>query len=420
MRRIVLLGLLIVTGAGLSVHAENWPQWRGPNLDGTSSEQQLPVRWSSSEGIAWKLPVPSRSGATPIIWNDHVFLNVAAEGNLALWAVDRTKGAVLWKKPLDDGDHMMRKQNMSSPSPVTDGRTVWALTGTGALKAFGFDGTELWSRNIQDDYGEFGLNWGYASSPLLLDGALYVQVLHGMKTDDPSYLMKIDASTGKTIWRQERPTDAIAESPDAYTTPTPLRVGGKLAIVVSGGDIVTAHDPGTGEEVWRSEGLNPTNHEWHRIVASPVVSDGIVYAPSRVKPLIAIKGGGSGDVTESHRLWSFEKGPDVPTPVVDGQYFYSFDDRGIVHCLDARTGKVVYGPVRIAPGTYSSSPILADGKIYITSEEGQTTVVRAGPKFEVLGENSIDEFVLSSIAISDGQLFLRGDKHLYVIGERKP
>lgn len=419
MRRIALLGLLIVMGAGLSVHAENWPQWRGPNLDGTSNEQQLPVRWTATENIAWKLPVPSRSGATPIIWNDHVFLNVAEQGHLALWAIDRTKGAVLWKKPLDAGDHMMRKQNMSSPSPVTDGKTVWALTGTGALKAFSFDGTELWSRNIQDDYGQFGLNWGYASSPLLLDGALYVQVLHGMKTDDPSYVMKIDGRTGKTVWRQERPTDAVAESPDAYTTPTRLRVGGRLAVVVSGGDIVTAHDLSTGEEIWRSEGLNPTNHEWHRIVASPVVADGVVYAPSRVKPLIAIRGGGSGDVTESHRLWSFEKGPDVPTPVIDGEYFYSFDDRGIVHCLDAKTGKVVYGPVRIAPGTYSSSPILADGKIYITSEEGQTTVVRAGPKFEVLGQNSIDEFVLSSIAISDGQLFLRGDKHLYVIGKRR-
>jgi outer membrane protein assembly factor BamB len=121
----------------------------------------------------------------------------------------------------------------------------------------------------------------------------------------------------------------------------------------------------------------------------------------------------------SHRLWAFENGPDVPTPVTDGTYFYSFDDRGVVYCLDAKTGKAVYGPVRIKPGTYSASPIMGDGKIYITSEEGLTTVVKAGPAFEVLAENQINEFVLSSIAISDGQLFLRGDKHLYAIGKRR-
>ena len=419
MHRSVLLVLLLVAGAGMPGYAENWPQWRGPSLDGTSSEQNLATRWSATENITWKLPLPGRSGATPIVWNDHIFLNVAEEGSLYLWAVDRNKGTVLWKRPMDTGDRVMRKQNMSSPSPVTDGQTVWALTGTGALKAFSFEGKELWARNIQEEYGKFGLNWGYASSPLLLDDALYVQVLHGMKTDDPSYVMKIDGKTGKTVWRQERPTEAIAESPDAYTTPTPIRAGDRLSIVVSGGDIVTAHDPASGKEVWRAKGLNPTNHEWHRIVASPVVADGVVYAPSRVKPLLAIKGGGTGDVTSSHRLWSFENGPDVPTPVVDGGYFYSFDDRGIVHCLDAKTGKHVYGPVRIKSGTYSSSPILADGKIYITSEEGATTVVKAGPEFEVLAENAIDEFVLSSVAISDGQIFLRGDKHLYVIGERR-
>jgi outer membrane protein assembly factor BamB len=418
MQRLVLLGLLIAAGSG-TLSADNWPQWRGPNLDGTANEQGLPTSWSPTENIAWKLEVPDRSGATPIVWGDHVFLNVAEEGNLALWAVDRTNGTVLWKKALDDGDQRMRKQNMSSPSPVTDGSTVWALTGTGALKAFDYAGKELWARDIQADYGDFGLNWGYASSPLLLDGNLYVQVLHGMKTDDPSYVLKIDGETGKTIWRQERPTDAIAEAPDAYTTPTPLQTDGRRTIVVSGGDVVTAHDPETGKEVWRSDGLNPTNHQWQRIVASPVVSDGIVYAPSRVKPLLAIKGGGSGNVTTSHRLWEFDKGPDVPTPVIDDKYFYVFDDKGIVHCLDAKSGDVVYGPVRIKPGTYSSSPILGDGKIYITSEEGLTSVVKAGPEFEVLAENSIDEFVLSSIAISDGQLFLRGDKHLYVIGQRK-
>jgi outer membrane protein assembly factor BamB len=418
MARTFALAAMIAIGGGLSVNADNWPQWRGPQLDGTSREKGLPISWSPTENLAWKTALPMRSGASPIVWRDHIFLNVAESGELFLWALDRNTGAVRWKQKMGGGDHNMRKQNMSSPSPVTDGATVWALTGTGALKAFGFDGKELWARDIQKDYGQFGLNWGYASSPLLLDGALYVQVLHGMKTDDPSYVMRIDGKTGKTVWRQERPTKAIAEAPDAYTTPVPLKTGSRTEIVVSGGDIVTAHDPATGKELWRSDGLNPTNHQWHRVVASPTVSGTTVYAPSRVKPLLAIKGGGAGDVTSTHRLWEFENGPDVPTPVTDGTYFYSFDDRGVVYCLDAKSGKAVYGPVRIKPGTYSASPILGDGKIFITSEEGLTTVVKAGPAFEVLAENNIGEFVLSSIAISDGQLFLRGDKHLYAIGQR--
>ena len=419
MRATFALGLLLAAGSGLSVYADNWPQWRGPQLDGSSKETGLPSTWSPTENVAWKTPLPMRSGATPIVWKDHVFLNVAEAGSLYLWALDRNTGAVRWKQLLGGGDHDMRKQNMSSPSPVTDGTAVWVMTGTGALKSFTFDGKERWARDIQKDYGTFGLNWGYASSPLLMGDALYVQVLHGMKTDDPSYLLRIDKTTGKTVWKQERPTTAIAEAPDAYTTPVPLKVDNRTEIVVSGGDIVTAHDPATGKELWRSDGLNPTNHQWQRIIASPVVSGSTVYAPSRVKPLLAIRGGGSGNVTTTHRLWEFANGPDVPTPVVDGTYFYSFDDRGVVYCLDAKTGKNVYGPVRIKPGTYSASPILGDGKIYITSEEGLTSVVKAGPAFEVLAENAINEYVLSSIAISDGQLFLRGDKHLYAIGQRK-
>ena len=419
MRRTLALAAMIAIGGGLTLYADNWPQWRGPQLDGTSRETGLPTTWSPTENIAWKTPLPMRSGATPIVWREHVFLNVAEAGELFLWSLDRNTGAVRWKQKMGGGDQNMRKQNMSSPSPVTDGTMVWAMTGTGVLKAFTFDGKEVWARDVQKEYGQFGLNWGYASSPLLLDGALYVQVLHGMKTDDPSYVMRVDAKTGKTVWRQERPTNAIAEAPDAYTTPVPLKAANRTEIVVSGGDIVTAHDPATGKELWRSDGLNPTNHQWHRIVASPVVSGTTVYAPSRVKPLLAIKGGGAGNVTDTHRLWSFENGPDVPTPVTDGTYFYSFDDRGVVYCLDAKSGKPVYGPMRIKPGTYSASPILGDGKIYITSEEGLTTVVKAGPSFEVLAENNIGEFVLSSVAISDGQLFLRGDKHLYAIGQRK-
>ncbi len=415
------LGFVFGVLAVATVRAENWPQWRGPQLNGTSREKGLPVKWSQTENVAWKLAMPSRSGATPIVWNDRVFLNVAlfdATGDLELWCVDRGKGTVLWKRPLGGGNHRERKQNMSSPSPVTDGKTVWVMTGTGVFKAFDFAGKELWARDIQKDYGRFGLNWGYASSPLLYENGLYVQVLHGMKTDDPSYLLRIDPATGKTVWKVDRPTHAQSESPDSYTTPALVRQGTTTEIVVTGGDVVTGHDPASGKELWRADGLNPTNDRNYRIIASPLVIGDVIIAPTRQRPMLALKAGGRGDVTTSHKLWEFNNGPDVPTPTSDGTYLYVVNDGGVVYCLDLKTGTPVYGPERLPPGTYSASPTLADGRLYITSEEGMATVFSAGPKFQILAQNAMDEYTLSSISVSNGQLFLRTEKHLYAIGQK--
>jgi len=424
-KKSLTFSLALVCLAGATLTAENWPQWRGPLMNGVSDAKGLPLKWSADTGenIAWKLPMPSRSGATPIIWNNHIFLNVATaerDGNIELWAVDRSKGSVMWKRPLSGGNHMERKQNMSTPSPVTDGTAVWVMTGTGILKSFDFSGTELWTRDIQKDYGRFGLNWGYASSPLLHGDALYVQVLHGMKTDDPSYVMRIDAKSGKTLWKVDRPTDAIQESPDSYTTPALLQYNGKTEIVITGGDVVTGHDPATGKELWRAKGLNPDNIPSYRIISSPIVAAGLVIAPTRVRPMLAIKPGGTGDVTTTHRAWSFDRGPDVPSPVSDGKLLYSVDDRGVVHALDVNTGAIVYGPERLKSDSYSASPVLADGRIYVTSENtGLTSVFAAGPKFQVLAENPLNDYCLSSPAISEGQLFIRTTQYLWAIGGRR-
>jgi outer membrane protein assembly factor BamB len=372
MRRLFLASSLVVMSAA-AVNA-NWPQWRGPDLNGVSAERNLPLKWTAAENVAWKLAMPDRSGSTPIVWGERVFLNVAEGDELSLWCVDRSKGAVVWKRKLGGGNMMMRKHNMASPSPVTDGKSVWVMTGTGVLRGFDFEGRELWARDIQKDYGAFGLKWGYASSPLLYEDSLYVQVLHGMTTDDPSYVMRVDKKTGKTLWRVERPTDAVSESPDAYTTPTLLRVGKATEIVVSGGDYVTGHDPATGKELWRAGGLNPERNPNNNVVS---------------------------------------------TPVTDGKLFYVVNDRGIVWCFDAKTGKEVYGRQRVKPGSYSASPVLADGKIYVTNEDGVTSVIKAGPQFEVLAENDLAEYTLSSPAISEGQLFIRTSGYLYAIGQRR-
>jgi outer membrane protein assembly factor BamB len=183
--------------------------------------------------------------------------------------------------------------------------------------------------------------------------------------------------------------------------------------------VVTGHDPATGAEVWRADGLNPYNEGNYRIVASPIVHGDLLFTPSRERPLLAIRPGGKGNVTKSHVLWSFNNGPDVPTPVTDGTYLYSINDRGIMYALEARTGKTVYGPQRLRSATYSASPVLADGKIYITDEDGVTSVLQAGPTFAKLAENDLGEYTLSSPAMSEGQIFLRTDGFLYAIGQRR-
>jgi outer membrane protein assembly factor BamB len=474
MRAMLGLTSLLTVAAGTAVLAENWPHWRGPAHNGVSTETGLPVSWGATcvtgepassagpaqtpdgsevveqgrgqgggregrpmtplacthfktDNVSWKLPLPAYSGSTPIIWGDTIFLNVATAANtgaLELWAINRRTQTVSWKRPLAATNHMERKQNMSSPSPVTDGRHVWVMTGVGALKAFDFAGKEVWSRNIQDDYGRFGLNWGYASSPLLKGNALYVQVLHGMKTDDPSYVLKIDAATGKTLWKVERLTEAVSESPDSYTTPAWIEAGGRPELIITGGDVVSGHDPSTGAEYWRADVLNPQRNRNYRIVASPTIVGDLIIAPTRNSPMVAMKPGGKGDVAATHVAWTFAQGPDVPTPVSDGKLLYIVRDGGVAFALDAKTGATVYGPERLPSGTYSASPILADGKIYVTTEEeGVTTVYRAGPKFEVLASNRLADdcspYCLSTVAISDGQLFVRTASYLWAIGERR-
>ncbi len=422
MRRGLIIATLFLAVAPLG--AEDWPQWRGPSRNGVSTETNLPVTWSKTENVVWKLPLPAWSGSTPIVSSGRIFLNVADDlksteaVTLHLWCVDRDSGAIVWRRPLGGGNRQHRKQNMSTPSPVSDGSHVWAMTGTGILKAFDFKGAEIWTRNIQADYGRFGLNWGYGSSPLLHGDSLYVQVLHGMKTDDPSYLLRIDKATGKTIWRVERPTAAQLESPDAYTTPALLQYDGTTEIVLTGGDVVTGHDPETGKELWRANGLNPRNDPNYRIVASPVTYGDLILAPTRERPMLALKAGGRGDVTTSNLLWTFGSGPDVPTPVTDGQYVYVINDRGIAFCLEARTGREIYGRRRLRPSTYSGSPVLADGKIYITNEDGLTSVIKAGPTFQVLAENEFDDYTLSSPAVSGGRIYFRTAKFLWAIGAK--
>jgi outer membrane protein assembly factor BamB len=455
--RFVFSMVAVASCASIAGANENWPQWRGPNADGTSDSTGLPTTWSleKNENIVWKTELPSWSGSTPIIWGDHIFVmspskqeaggqepvaggqesggkkGFGGKGgrprrdpggkDLLLLCLSKKDGSMRWSKKLDEGNETYMKQNSSSPSPVTDGKHVWTVTGNGVVTALDFDGNVLWKKDLQQEYGKFGLNHGYGSSPLLFNGKLVIEVLQGMKTDDPSYLVALEGDSGKVVWRQERPTDAPRESPDSYTTPAVAKVDGQPQIVVAGGDYLTGHDPKTGRELWRAGGLNPTQSPVFRTVNSPVVSDGIIYIGTRQKPLLAFKIG-AGGVKEQNLAWKWDDdgGPDVPTPVTDGKYFYMVADNGLITCIDAKTGKQIYRSRLSVGATIDSSPLLADGKLYITGENAVTVVLAAGPEFKELARNELDgTFTMSSLAVSGKQLFLRTSTHLYCLGERR-
>jgi outer membrane protein assembly factor BamB len=425
---------------GAAAADENWPQWRGPALNGTSASTGLPVKWSETENVKWKVKLPSWSGSTPAIWGDRIFVPspngpdsgarakaVRAMGgerkpegvDLLLLCLSKKDGSELWRHALPGANYHIGYQNMSSPSPVTDGSMVWWLTGTGVLTAFTVDGKKVWQEDLQKTYGKFGLGWGYGSSPLLYEDRIVVQVLHGMNTDDPSYLVAFEAKTGKVAWKVERPTDSPNEGPDSYTTPFPLKVGGKTQIIVSGGDYVTGHDPATGKEIWRCGGFNPTNDKFYRQICTPGVAGDIIVGCIKKGPTVACRAGGQGLVTSTHTAWtSADVIFDVPSPVSDGKHFFILNDGGLVSCLDPRTGKPFYAKERIAKGTYRASPLLADGKLYVINDKARTTVIAAGPEFKVLSENPLDDdYTLSSIAVSGSQLFIRTSSHLYCIGK---
>ena len=422
--------------------ADDWPQWRGPTLDGVSTCTDLPTEWSESKNIVWKVPLPSWSAATPIVSGDRVFVMSPSKAEAAsagparkqrdrggperaggpdillLW-LRKSDGGLLWERKLASGNTLHRKNNMASPSPVTDGRHVWALTGTGVLTAFDLEGNRKWHRDLQEQYGAFELDYGYASSPLLCENVVIVQVLHAARASSTSYLVAFDGVSGEVVWHHERRTDAQRECPNTYNTPTISTHNGRTNLVVSGADYVTGHDPRTGREIWRAGGLNPDKQGNYRICGSPVPVGDLIIAPSRVKPLLAIRAGGTGDVTGSHFAWKLTKGgPDVPTPVSDGKYLYVVNDSGQVSCVDVKGGQVVWGPQRTARGTVSASPLLADGKLYITNESATTTVLKAAPEFGVVATNRLDDdYTLASLAASGRHIFIRTSTHLYCIGE---
>jgi len=424
--------VILLTALALPVHAENWPQWRGPHFDGSSSETGLPSTWSKTENIKWTAPLPGYSGATPIIWEDSVFVSSPdAQKDLLLLCLERQTGKVKWQKTVSHGDREKGRNNMASPSPVTDGKVVIAMFATGDIATYDFTGRELWKRDLAADYGKFSINWIYGSSPMLYQGKMYVQVLqqtpvpsgysHAQdgKAERESYLLCLDPATGKNIWRNVRPTDAVSESFEAYTTPIPLE--GKNEIIVVGGNYITAHSASDGAEIWRCAGLNDRAERFWRVVPSPVIADGLVIAcgPKR-DPVLAIKDGGKGLVTASNIAWKFKEYPsDCVTPLVYEKKLFVLDgDRQMLTRLNPQTGEKVWQGSLGVHEIVRASPTGADGKIYVVSEEGTAIVLSAGDEFKVLATIPMGESpVRASIAAANKDLFIRTAKNLCCVGQ---
>ncbi len=433
MKRTLLMTVVLLVSM-VAARAENWPQWRGPNFNGSTAEKNLPTTWSETENVAWKTPLPGYSGATPVVWGDNIFVSSPdPQKNLALFCINRKDGSVRWQKTIATGDRESGRNNMASPSPVTDGKRVIILYGTGDLAALDYSGNILWQRNIGKDYGKFAIMWIYGSSPLLYKDKLYIQVLqrdtpadyaHAQdgKMSRESYLLCIDPATGKDLWRQIRPSDAKMETLESYSTPIPFVRGKQTEILILGGDVLTSHDPATGKELWRGGGWNPTRGEWMRIVPSPVAAGDVLLAPGPKKtPLMAFRAGGSGTLSDSDVAWQNKSiTPDVCTPLYyDGKLFVLDGDRKVVARLDPKTGEKLWQGSLPAKDVMRASPTGADGKIYSLDEQGNVFVVDAGDEFKLLATVAMGEGpIRSSIVASNGQLFIRTAKNLWCIGKK--
>lgn len=415
MKRYAVSLMLGLACASLA-QANDWPSWRGPRATGVALGENYPTEWSSEKNIKWKIELPGLGASTPVVWEDRIFLTCGIDGKNTVLCLDRS-GEKLWQaeagreKP---GKH--KKATGSNPSAVTDGERVFVYFKSGDLAAFDVNGNQLWHVNLQEKYGEDTLWWDLGTSPVLTKDAVVVAVMHS----GPSYLVAFDKASGKERWKQDRNLGAPEEAAQSYSTPVVLDHNGQETLVCLGADHVTGHDATSGKELWRVGGLNPRQDKYFRSIASAVVADGIVVAPyARGSTITAIKLGGSGDVTKSHIVWERDDlGADVPTPVAADGKVYVCTDKGKVECLDIQTGKTLWSVE--APrnrNAFSSSPILASGKLYITREDGVTFVIDTASK-KIVAENKLNgEFTVATPVFVDGEILLRTHESLYCIGQ---
>lgn len=433
-----LLMLILVPAAAA---AGDWPQWRGPAGNGSADEKNLPESCDPATA-AWSTALPGASHATPVIVGERVFLTAIERPSKGVTAIclNPADGAIRWQRRLGD-DIKAPQNNGATPSPVCDGKTVWFLLGSGLLAALDVDGKPLWQRQLAADYGNLATKFGYSSSPLLWRGTLYVQLLRrdrpysataGATGPLDSLVLALDPATGKEKWRHVRPSAAVDESRESYTTPVACEAGaGEL--LIQGGDCISGHDPATGAELWRCE-YNPERETLWRVIPSPVMAgDRIVVGLPRGGRLLALKPGASGRVAMTDALWSYdERTSDSGTPLIYQELIYVLQSdkndpwnrkgkssSGIfLLVIDPATGREA-GRCQIDKGgAWRASPTGADGKIYLLSEKGEVVVVAAGATPRILSRAKYDDGpACATIAAANGRLFIRTASKLTCFGQ---
>jgi outer membrane protein assembly factor BamB len=403
-----LTAMLCLTMA-LPAAADNWPCWRGPAQDGVSAEKDLPITWSATQNVRWKVPVPGTGVSAPVVWGDRVVVTSSAGRSgeeLLLVCVHRDSGRVLWQRTFFGSivpEGQFPPGGMAVPTPASDGKRIYALYGTGDLVCVDADGKPVWLRSLAEEYGVFRNRWGMAASPLLLDGLLVVQVDHWGK----SYLLGVDAATGRNRWRTMR--DAAVN----WSSPVAVRRAGRTMILAAGTNALEGYDAETGARLWKVGGLH------QQCIPTPVVRGDYVYLASGQNfTSLCVRLETDGKGAEAARVqWQVPcKGTGIPSPVCLGNHYYYAEDAGWAVCLEAASGKQVWR--RRLSGKVQASPVVGAGKLYFAGVNGTVTVLRAGEKFALLARNDIGESIVASPALSQGRVFLRGEKHLFCIGDK--
>jgi outer membrane protein assembly factor BamB len=425
---------LLVSGllTPLALMAADWPQWRGPAGNGSSPETGLPESCDPASA-KWSVELPGAGHATPVIAGDRLFLTAvdrASKGVLAL-CLDPATGAVLWRKRIGD-DIKAPQNNGATPSPVTDGKTVWFLLGSGTLVALDRDGTLRWEKHLAREHGNLCTKFGYSSSPLLWRDTLFVQFVRRDKpySGEPGIagpleplVLALDPATGREKWKHIRPSEAVDESREAYTTPVGFDGPGRAELLIQGGDCISGHDPATGAEFWRCD-YNPDRDAIWRVIPSPLVAGGLFVAClPRGGPLWAIKPGAAGRVQPAANAWIYdERTSDSGTPLFYQNMIYvlqsdktdrwsrkSKSSTGIfLLAVDPATGREA-GRCEIASGgAWRASPTGADGRIYLMSEKGEVVVTSAGREPKILSRANYDDGpACATIAVANGRIFIR-------------
>ena len=405
----------------LTALAGDWPQWRGPQDNGVAEPGNYPVKWSETENVLWKAPLPGKGCSTPIIWKQRIYLTAPIDGEDAALAFD-WNGKPLWQTKLGNenpGKHP--RGSGSNPSPVTDGKSIFVYFKSGNFAALDLDGKVLWQTNLVKAFGKDTLYWDHGSSPVVTKQFVVMVRMH----KGESWVAAFDKATGKIAWKVPRNFETLIEGDHSYTTPLVIEHKGKEALLVWGGEHLTAHDTTDGKTLWTCGGFQKDSKANWPTVASVVVSGDIAVLPfgrsDRKQPfLYGVKLGGEGDVTKTHLVWRrTDTGTFVPSPAEHEGRVYLARDRGEVDCIEAATGKTIWsGEFPRSSKNFYSSPVIANKKLYTAREDGVAFVAGVDDKFELLSEIPMGESIIASPVLLDGRVFLRGEKHLFCIGTK--